>query len=150
MQWSSIDFDRQLTTIEGANAINRQTRHVPLNDEALSLLRKWRKQAGEMARIFYVTLVKTAWSAFLKHAGIIGFRCHDMRHHFASCLVLRGVLLNNVRDLPGHARCRSRCATRTWHMAADHRREAVAKLNGKPILALTLRLPWNSLQPWST
>jgi hypothetical protein len=29
------------------------------------------------------------------------------------------------------------------HLAPDQRREAVAKLNEKPILALTLRLPWN-------
>jgi hypothetical protein len=28
------------------------------------------------------------------------------------------------------------------HLAPDQRREAVAKLNEKPILALTLRLPW--------
>lgn len=35
------------------------------------------------------------------------------------------------------------------HLAPDHPREAVAKRNEKPILALTLRLPWNSLQPGS-
>ena len=29
------------------------------------------------------------------------------------------------------------------HLAPDQRRVAVAKLNEKPILALTLRLPWN-------
>ena len=32
------------------------------------------------------------------------------------------------------------------HLAPDQRREAVAKLNERPILALTLRLPWNDLQ----
>lgn len=39
LRWSSIDFERQLLTIEGPNAKSRQTRHVPLNDEATSLLR---------------------------------------------------------------------------------------------------------------
>jgi hypothetical protein len=34
---------------------------------------------------------------------------------------------------------------RYTHLAPDQRREAVAKLNEKPILALTLRLPWNGL-----
>jgi hypothetical protein len=29
------------------------------------------------------------------------------------------------------------------HLAPDQRREAVAKLNETPILALTLRLPWS-------
>lgn len=31
------------------------------------------------------------------------------------------------------------------HLAPDQRRDAVAKLNEKPIFALTLRLPWNGL-----
>ena len=33
------------------------------------------------------------------------------------------------------------------HLAPDQRRVAVAKLNEKPILALTLRLPWEGLPP---
>lgn len=31
------------------------------------------------------------------------------------------------------------------HLAPDQRREAVAKLNEKPVLALTLRLQWRAL-----
>ena len=33
-----MDFNRRLVTVEGRNAKNRQTRHVPLNDEAISVL----------------------------------------------------------------------------------------------------------------
>jgi hypothetical protein len=32
------------------------------------------------------------------------------------------------------------------HLAPDQRRDTVAKLNDKPLLALTLRLQWNSIQ----
>jgi hypothetical protein len=32
------------------------------------------------------------------------------------------------------------------HLAPDQRREAVAKLNEKPVLALTMRLQWSGLQ----
>jgi integrase len=38
-RWGSVDFNRRLLTVEGRNAKNRQTRHVPLNDEAVSVLR---------------------------------------------------------------------------------------------------------------
>ena len=31
LRWNSIDFGRRLLTVEGPNAKNRQTRHVPLN-----------------------------------------------------------------------------------------------------------------------
>jgi hypothetical protein len=32
------------------------------------------------------------------------------------------------------------------HLLPDQRREAVAKLNEKPILAFSMRLPWNDFQ----
>jgi integrase len=40
-----VDFNRRLLTVEGRNAKSRQTRHVPLNDEATSTLRNWREQS---------------------------------------------------------------------------------------------------------
>lgn len=141
LKWSSVDFDRGLVTVEGRNAKSRQTRHVPLNDEATSLLRRWREQSADGARVFSVaTNFKNGWKALLKRAGITQFRWHDMRHHFASRLVQRGVPLNTVRDLLGHSTVQM--SLRYAHLAPDQRREAVAKLNEKPILALTLRLPW--------
>jgi integrase len=30
LRWGSVDFNRRLLTVEGRNAKNRQTRHVPL------------------------------------------------------------------------------------------------------------------------
>jgi hypothetical protein len=63
------------------------------------------------------------------------------RHHFASRLVQCGVPLNTVRDLLGHSSVAM--SLRYAHLAPDQRREAVAKLNEKPPLALTLRLQWD-------
>ena len=144
LRWTSIDFDGRLLTVEGGNAKSRQTRHVPLNDEAVSLLKSWREQATGASRVFEVsTGFKTAWSHVLKRAQITGFRWHDLRHHFASRLVQHGVPLNTVRDLLGHSSVAM--SLRYAHLAPDQRREAVAKLNEKPILALTMRLPWSGV-----
>jgi integrase len=55
LRWASLDFNRRLLTIEGRNAKNRQTRHVPLNDEAVGVLRRWREQSGTGTRVFDVT-----------------------------------------------------------------------------------------------
>jgi len=149
LRWRSVDFNRRLLTVEGLDAKSRQTRHVPLNDEAMSALHDWQDQSGNRARVFEMTTgFRTAWQKLLKRAGITQFRWHDMRHHFASRLVQRGVPLNTVRDLLGHSTVQM--SLRYAHLAPDQRREAVAKLNEKPILALTLRLPWNGFQPGST
>ena len=143
LRWSSVDFNRQLLTVEGRNAKNRQTRHVPLNEEAINVLRNWREQAGTGARVFDVVGFQTAWETVLKRARISKFRWHDLRHHFASRLVQQGVPLNTVRDLLGHGSVGM--SLRYAHLAPDQRREAVAKLNQRPLLTLTMRLQWEGL-----
>jgi integrase len=133
LRWGSVDFNRRLLTVEGRNAKNRQTRHVPLNDEAVSVLRNWREQSGTGARAFRVaTGFRTAWGKVLKRARISNFRWHDLRHHFASRLVQNGVPLNTVRDLLGHGSVGM--SLRYAHLAPDQRRDAVARLNKNPIL----------------
>jgi integrase len=140
LRWGSVDFDRRLLTVEGRDAKNRQTRHVPLNDEAVLVLRNWREQAGTGARVFHVVGFQTAWESLLKRARISNFRWHDLRHHFASRLVQNGVPLNTVRDLLGHGSVGM--SLRYAHLAPDQRQEAVAKLNEKPVVALSVRLKW--------
>jgi integrase len=141
LRWTCVDFDRRLLTVEGRNAKNRQTRRVPLNEEAMSALRRWREQSGSGTRLFDVaTGFRTAWEKLLKRATITRFRWHDLRHHFASRLVQHGVPLNTVRDLLGHSSVAM--SLRYAHLAPGQRREAVAKLNDKPLLALTMHLQW--------
>ena len=142
LRWDSIDFGRRILTVEGGTSKSRQTRHVALNDEAMGALNRWREQTNGGRRIFEVsTGFKTAWAKLLKRAKITKFRWHDLRHHFASRLVQAGVPLNTVRDLLGHSSVAM--SLPYAHLAPDQRREAGAKLNVTPLLALTLRLQSN-------
>lgn len=146
LRWSYVDFNRRILTVEGRNAKNQQTRHVSLNEEAINTLRHWREQSGPGAHVFDVaTGFQKSWVKLLKRSRISHFRWHDLRNHFASRLVQRGVPLNTVRDLLGHSSVQM--SLRYAHLAPDQRREAVAKLNDQPVLALTLRLQWESLSP---
>lgn len=127
LRWSAVDLKGKQITIEAHTAKSSQTRHVPLNSEALDVLENWHEQTPDAERVFAVeTGFKTAWAALLTRAKISGFRWHDLRHHFASRLVQVGVPLNTVRALLGHGSITT--TLRYAHLSASETSEAVARL----------------------
>ncbi len=126
VRWSDVDLPKAMLTVRGGYAKSGQTRHIPLNLEALDVLRRWRAQSAGAEALFPVLRVDKSWKAVLKAAKIERFRWHDLRHHFASRLVQRGVDLNTVRELLGHADISM--TLRYSHLAPEHKAAAVAKL----------------------
>ncbi len=127
LTWDGVDFRNKNITIEGGSSKSGHTRHIPLNDEAVTVLKQWKKQCPDKSRVFPInTSFKTAWAQLLKRAGVIKFRWHDLRHHFASRLVQAGVPLNTVRELLGHGSLAM--TLRYAHLAPDQRRDAVERL----------------------
>ncbi|WP_338487981.1 site-specific integrase [Pseudomonas trivialis] len=109
LKWSDVNFATKTITVVGATAKTSETRHIPANKEALATLQEWQKQGDAVGYVFAgqgggrMEDVKSAWLKLLERAEIQGFRWHDMRHDFASRLVMAGVPLNTVRDLLGHS-----------------------------------------------
>lgn len=132
LRWSDVDLDRAILTVRDEHAKSSKRRHIPLNTEALTTLKAWKKQAhsefvfaGETG--VPINEIKTAWGNVLDAAKIQKFRWHDLRHTFASRLVQRGVDLNVVRELLGHASLTM--TLRYSHLAPEHRAAAVATLD---------------------
>jgi integrase len=131
--WERINFDLAILTVSGDTAKSGKTRHMPLNSVALQVLKNWHKQTQGHGLVFpnkksgeAFDNVKKAWLSILDLAEIKNFRWHDMRHHFASKLVMAGVDLNTVRELLGHADIKM--TLRYAHLAPEHKAKAVEKL----------------------
>jgi len=131
--WADVNLGKDASLfIRGASSKSSKGRHVPLNDEAKSTLIQWKAQQGETQHVFTgqddqpITDFKTAWHNLLEKAEIKNFRWHDMRHHFASRLVMAGVDLNTVRELLGHSDLKM--TLRYAHLAPEHKAAAVQKL----------------------
>ena len=84
LQWSQLDLVRRIAWIHPDQAKARKAIAVPLNAEAVAVIRK---QIGRHATHVFsykgkpVTQVSTkAWYQSLAKAGIENFRWHDLRH----------------------------------------------------------------------
>lgn len=131
LKWSNIDFYSKTLTVEAGNAKSGKSRIIPLNDTAFHVLENW-KPISQSQYVFHgkdkepLTDIKKGFLKVLEEAEIEEFRFHDLRHHFASKLVMRGVDLNTVRELLGHADIKM--TLRYAHLAPEHKARAVALL----------------------
>lgn len=132
LSWEHVDLNKATVTVAGDKAKSGKTRHIPLNSTALYALKARKKQRPEHGLVFpskdgnQMNNVRKAWANLLKDSDINNFRWHDLRHHFASRLVMAGVDLNTVRELLGHSELTT--TLRYAHLAPEHKAEAVARL----------------------
>ena len=129
LKWSDVDFSHKQLTVEGTTAKSGQTRHIPLNKEALALLVNWKLQSKSLF-VFPSPVtggkldnIKSAWEALRARAGIPGFWFHDLRHTFASKLVMAGQDLYVIKELLGHSTIQM--TERYAHLSPDHKASAV-------------------------
>lgn len=129
LSWQNVNFERDFITVLAANAKSGKARHIPLNQKAKSALTNWKSDCKSLHWVFEgeqgkpLKDIKKAWAAVLDAAKIEDFRFHDLRHHFASKLVMAGVDLNTTRELLGHGSLDM--TLRYSHLAPEHKAAAV-------------------------
>ena len=131
LRWDQISFDSKTLTIPLSKG--GRTRHIPLTEEALGILRTlnsflhspWvfpgiRELLRPMdSRAF----IRRSFEPALRKAGIQNASWHTLRHTTASRLVMAGVPLTTVREILGHRDIRT--TLRYAHLAPDHIRGAI-------------------------
>lgn len=126
LKWADVDFENRLIHIDKTKTNER--RDIPINDLLHEALRQYKEHIRE-ERLFKYEDIKRSFHSACKRAGIENFRFHDLRHTFASHLVMGGVDLATVKDLMGHKNIAM--TLRYSHLSPDHRAGAVNILAGK-------------------
>jgi integrase len=112
----------------------KEPRQIPVNDVLDALFKQIRIKEHLSSKYVFtyrgkrIDSVKTAFNAAVKRAGIVDFRFHDLRHTFASQLLLKGGTLKDVQELLGHKTMTM--TLRYAHLTQEHKRKAVNLLNG--------------------
>lgn len=105
LDWKYVDLARRHAWIPGSKHKNGKPHSVPLNEMAMTVLRK---QIGKHpTRVFtyqgdeIVQVNTKAWTKALQRAGIENFRWHDLRHTFATWHRQAGTPTHELQKLGG-------------------------------------------------
>lgn len=129
LQWPDVDFQQKVMYINESKS--GESRKIPINSITVAVLRQVKKRQ----RSFYVfsnkegkpfRKVYKGFKAALRRAGISNFTFHDLRHTFASHLIMNGTDLKTVQELLGHKTFKM--TLRYAHLSSDHKRKAVDNL----------------------
>ncbi len=140
LEWSQVDFGRRMAWIHPDQAKARKAIAVPLNADAMLVLR--RQQGTHPERVFTyqgrpVAKANTkAWRRALADAGIADFRWHDLRHTWASWHVQNGTPLHALQELGGWSTVQM--VQRYAHLAADHLAEYADRLARPRTISVTV------------
>ncbi|ODS33560.1 MAG: integrase [Candidatus Scalindua rubra] len=130
LMWEHIDLKHGFILLGITK--NGERREIPINT-TLEFLFKDLLEKAKSEYVFtdkngkHYSSVKRSFNTACRKAGIINFRFHDLRHTFASHLVMAGIDLTSVKELLGH---KSLTMTlRYAHLAPGHKRRAVNTLD---------------------
>ncbi len=126
LTWDDVDFARGAVTVKAGYAKNGESRSIPMNDVLKHTLELSKTFEGAVFRNRNgkpYKSVNTAFKNAVRRAEIEDFTFHDLRHTFASRLVMGGVDLPTVKELMGHKDIKM--TLRYAHLSDDHKQKAV-------------------------
>jgi len=135
LKWEDIDFERKrlvVNSCRGGHTKNYESRTIPMNQFLIFVLKNWQGVPGS-PYVFSLNNGKLGFvlphqfTLAVQRAGIPHARFHDLRHTFASLLVMARVDIPTVQQLLGHHDIEM--TMRYAHLHPDHVRQAVEVLD---------------------
>ena len=111
----------------------QEPREIPINATLERIFKEIRKEDGLAYEYVFtkhgkrINHIRPAFKGALRRAGIEDFRFHDLRHTFASHLIMKGASLKEVQELLGHADIKM--TMRYAHLAQENKTNAVRLLD---------------------
>ncbi len=126
LQWPQVNFDLGIITL--LDTKNGERRDIPMNETARAMLQGLNRKSelvfpNRNGKRIDDAQVQLAFQEALKRARVEDFHFHDLRHTFASNLVMNGAELNEVRELLGHKRMEM--TLRYAHLSPKHKGKVV-------------------------
>lgn len=126
LTWKDIDWNRRV--IHVVKSKSGKVREIPMSNIAHNILLKL-KSTGNQEKVFDKTNFRKLFALAVRKAEINSFRFHDLRHTFASHLIMSGSDLVTAKELLGHSRIETTMIYS--HLSPDHKKQAVEQLANK-------------------
>lgn len=140
LKWSDIDPNANQIMVRKSKS--GRMRFIPLHPDVVEVLESLPRH-GEFVfsykqgeRYGHSSWIRNQFEKALDQAGIRDFHIHDLRHTFASELIMKGADLKTVSELLGHSS--TRMTERYSHLSPHHKSLAVNLLavEAKPVQAM--------------
>lgn len=135
LSWDKVDLEHGYILLVMGDTKTGELREVPILPELLKILKDLPRHS-DCPYVFPNTdTMKPHTSAdklfakARKKSGITDFRFHDLRHTYASHLVMSGIDLTTVMHLMGHKSIKM--TLRYAHLAPSHKAKAIAAIEDK-------------------
>lgn len=144
--WNDVDFESRFFRIRKSIDKKARANFVPLNELAINVLKEWRKHhihkdcqrsisQRSKAWLFpspqdpeqQLLSIKSAWRGIIRAANIDNFRFYDLRHDFASKVMMETGNIYLVSDLLNHRQIET--TKRYAHLMNESRFDAVRALD---------------------
>ena len=124
LKWEQVNLEQRIITLHDTK--NSERRDIPMDETVKITLQEIEKTGpcvfsngdGESLGDW-----RHAFEGAVRRSGIEDFHFHDLRHTFASNLVMAGVDLMTVKELMGHKDLTM--TLRYAHLAPDHKARAI-------------------------